>query len=309
MSGQKKNSTSHGKNLTIEGVIPPMMTPFREDERVDYHAFVRNIQRWNKEQLGGYLVLGSNSEASYLSESEKLKLIKLTVDNAKRGRTVIAGTGLESARETVHLTVKAANLGVDVALVLTPAYYIEQMSDDALISHFTYVADHSPIPILMYNVPKFTHVNVSLNVVRHLCDHPNIVGMKDSKGDIAQLEQFKRSTPGHFHVIAGSASVWYPSLQFGIAAGILALSNFAGNRCARIQTLFNAGELNEAGELHRRLLPVNVAITITHGVPGLKYAATLAGYEGGFVRRPLQPLNEDAKKDIRTVLIKAGFPG
>jgi Dihydrodipicolinate synthase/N-acetylneuraminate lyase len=293
--------------FSIHGVIPPMMTPFREDEEVDYEMFVRNIKRWNKDDLGGYLVLGSNSEASYLSETEKLRLIRLTVEQAKRGRTVIAGTGLESAKETLRLTEKAANLGIDAALVLTPSYYIDQMTDEALIGHFSFIADRSPVPILIYNVPKYTNVNISLNALKRLSEHPNIVGMKDSKGEIGQVELFVKNVPRSFQVIVGSASVWYLSLRLGVTSGILALSNFTGNQCAQIQSLFKAGEVQKAEDLHKRLLPVNTAVTSTYGVAGLKYAATLAGYEGGCVRRPLLPLSNESKKDIRSILQTAGI--
>ncbi len=304
----KKTKTISAKPaVRIEGVVPPMMTPFRENERVDYDKFVRNIDRWNKETLAGYLVLGSNSEASYLSESEKLNLISLTKQEARRGRIIIAGTGLESARETIRFTEKATRLGIDAALVLTPSYYIGEMTDKALIDHFSFVADRSPVPILIYNVPKFTHINVSTGMVKELSCHPNVVGMKDSRGDIGQLEEFSKCTPEDFQVIAGTASVWYPSLRFGVKAGILALSNLAGNLCAQLQSLFKLGEVSRAEELHKKLLPVNEAVTTRYGVPGLKYAATLAGYEGGFVRRPLQLLNDDAKRDIRNILMRAGL--
>jgi 4-hydroxy-2-oxoglutarate aldolase len=304
MTPVKEATTARKDIIQIRGVFPPMMTPFRENEKVDYAMFVRNIDRWNKDTLGGYLVLGSNSEASYLSENEKVRLIRLTVENAKKGRTIVAGTGLESARETLRFTEKAANLGVDAALVLTPSYYGDHMTDEALIGYFIAVADQSPIPLLIYNVPRFTHINVSLNVVKRLSGHPNIVGMKDSKGDLAQVRTFVTNAAAGFQVVVGSASVWYPSLSLGVTGGILALSNFAGNDCAELQSLYEAGKFEKAERLHKRLVPVNVAVTITYGVAGLKYAATLMGYEGGFVRRPLRPLSEDAMKDIRDILVR-----
>jgi 4-hydroxy-2-oxoglutarate aldolase len=306
MSIKNKSKVSRTKP-GFQGVIPPMMTPFRENEQVDYGKFSRNINRWNNEDLGGYLVLGSNSEASYLSETEKLTLIKLTVEQAKRGRTVIAGTGLESAKETLRLTEKAARLGIDAALVLTPSYFIDQMTDEVLVEYFTFVADRSPVPILIYNVPKYTHVNISLNALQQLSGHPNIAGMKDSKGDIAQVELFVKNIPENFQVIVGSASVWYPALRLGVTSGILALSNFAGSQCAQVQSLFKAGEIREAEELHNSLVAVNTAITATYGVVGLKYAATLAGYEGGFVRRPLLPLSDESKRALRGILQTAGI--
>ena len=289
----------------IEGVIPPMMTPFHENEEVDYKAFVRNIERWNKEPLAGYLVLGSNSEAAYLTEHEKIKLIKLTVEHTPKGRIVLAGTGLESTKETLRLTEKAGFLGVRGALVLTPSYYHPQMTDSALIAHFTYLADHSAIPILIYNVPRFTHVNISLDAVRTLSQHPNIIGMKDSSGDVAQLELFLKNVSSHFQVIVGTAASWYPALQMGVTAGIFAVANFAGNKLAAIQSDFKAGRTQQAEECYRKLLPVNAAVTATYGVPGMKYAATLMGYEGGYVRRPLLPLSNVAQQDVQTIFKKA----
>jgi 4-hydroxy-2-oxoglutarate aldolase len=290
---------------TLKGIIPPMMTPFREDGKLDYGMFERNIGHWNKDKLAGYLVLGSNSEAAYLTEAEKVRLMKLTVEGARKGRVLLAGTGMESTRETLRLTEKAAAFGFTAALVLTPSYYIDQMTEEALIAHFTFIADRSPIPILIYNVPKYTHFNVSAGAVRVLSGHPNIAGMKDSKGDISQVEAFVKGSSPRFKVMVGSASVWYPAMHLGVTAGILAISNFAGNQCAEIQALFDAGEFEKAEALHQVMLSVNTAIITTYGVAGLKYAGTLAGYEGGFVRSPLLSLTEESKKTIRDVLLES----
>lgn len=284
-----------------------MLTPFKENGDVNYDAFTRNIQKWNHAPLSGYLVLGSNSETSYLTEEEKLALIKLTVQSAGNSKTILAGTGMESTRETIRLTNKAAELGVQAALVLTPCYYITQMTDRALINHFTTVANESEIPILLYNVPKFTHVNLSAEAVRILSEHPNIIGMKDSTGNVAQLETFKKVAEPDFNVIVGTAATLYPALTLNIHAGILALANCAPSECAQIQTLYIEGKLEEAQELQKRMLPVNLAITATYGISGLKYAATLMGYEGGHVRSPLLELREEEKQVIRGILKEAGL--
>jgi 4-hydroxy-2-oxoglutarate aldolase len=279
-----------------------MLTPFKENGEVDYDAFARNIERWNKTELSGYLVLGSNSETAYLNEEEKLKLIELTVKAASKGKFVLAGTGLESTRETIRLTNKAATLGVQAALVLTPSFYIGQMTDEALIKHFSAVAEASAIPILIYNVPKFTHLNISVEAVKVLSQHPNIIGMKDSFGDVKQLEAFKRVVPKEFNPIVGTASVLYSALDLGICVGILALANCLPNECAEIQRLHDDGKLFAAKELQSRLLPVNKAVTDTYGIAGLKYASTLFGYEGGNARAPLMHLNEEEKTSLREIL-------
>ena len=295
--------------LQVRGIIPPMITPFKENGDLDYNAFVRNVEHWNNDQLGGYLVLGSNSEAAFLSYEEKLRLIELTVKNAGKGRTIIAGTGLESTRETIRLTNQAAKLGAQAALVLTPFYYIDQMGDEALIVYFKEVADHSDVPILIYNVPKFTHVNVSVNVVKTLSGYPNIIGMKDSTGNIEQLSAFKKVVDSKFNLIVGTASALYPALKLGVRCGILALSNCLPNQCAQIQTAFESGNMKDAEEIHKRIVPVNAAVTATYGVAGLKYACTLMGYEGGHVRSPLLPLTDSAKKEIQSIFFDTGILG
>lgn len=279
-----------------------MLTPFKENGDVEYNAFVRNIEKWNNEPLGGYLVLGSNSETAYLNEEEKLTLIELTVQTAKEGRTILAGTGLESTRETIRMTNMAAKLGAHAALVLTPNYYLGQMTDSTLIRHFTFIADESEIPVLIYNVPKFTHLNISVEAVRVLSQHPNIVGMKDSAGNIAQLESFKKAVPETFNLIVGSATILYSALSLGVKAGILALANCAPKACATVQELFNRGKHDEAKQLQGKLLPAIKAVTDTYGIAGLKHAATLTGYEGGFVRSPLVELRTGEKEKIRTIL-------
>ncbi|TAK50747.1 MAG: dihydrodipicolinate synthase family protein [Bacteroidetes bacterium] len=294
-------------NISLSGIFPPMLTPFKKNGDVDYDAFTRNIEKWNQYELGGYLVLGSNSETSYLTEDEKLKLIELTVQAAAKGKTILAGTGMESTRETIRLTNEAARCGAHAALVLTPCYYGGNMTDTALIHHFTAVAENMEIPILLYNVPKFTNINLTAEVVRVLSEHPNIIGMKDSKGDAAQLEIFKNAASPDFTVIVGTASTLYPALALGIRAGILALANCAPAECIQIYQSFLQGKEEEAEKNFTRMLPVNKAVTGTYGIPGLKYAATLLGYEGGMVRSPLLELTDAEKETMKNILKEAGL--
>jgi len=288
--------------IQIKGVIPPMLTPFKANGDVDYDSHIRNMERWNKDKLAGYLVLGSNSETAYLNESEKIKLIKLTVKHAKKGRFILAGTGIESARETIALTNKAADMGVDAALVLTPSYYHSKMNEEAQIRFFTEVADKTKIPVMIYNVTAFTHINVTVNTVRVLSKHPNILGMKDSTGNVPQLTSFLSVIDKGFNLMTGTLSAWYPALTLGIKAGIFAVSNCAPNECAAIQTAYDKGDLETARNIYFRIFPVNNAVTATYGVAGLKYASDLMGYKGGSVRSPLLPLKEEEKTKIKEIL-------
>lgn len=293
------------KKILIEGVLPPMITPFKENGDVDYKAFESNIEKWNQDRLAGYLVLGSNSETVYLSEEEKIQLIKITVSNAKSDRYILVGSGMESLRETIRFTNIAAKLGVHAALVLTPFYYGGKMTNEALINYFTKLADNSDIPILIYNVPKFTHINIKAEVVEILSRHPNIIGMKDSLGDVPQLATFKRVVPDDFNLLVGTASAWYPALTLGIKAGILALANCNPNECADVKEAFDSGDWEKAREIYQRIFPINTAVTATYGIAGLKYACDVLGYNGGTVRCPLLPINEEQKKSIEAILRNA----
>lgn len=217
---------------------------------------------------------------------------------------ILAGTGMESTRETICLTNKAAELGAHAALILTPFYYGGKMNDEALISYFTQVADNISIPLLIYNVTKFTHVNISANAVKILSRHSNIIGMKDSSGDIPQLVNFKSVIPKDFNLMVGTASAWYPALTLGIKAAIMALANCSPNECVQVQKYFENGNVDKARDLYLRLFPVNTAVTATYGVAGLKYACDLLGYEGGYVRSPLLPLKAEEKSKIKDILSK-----
>ncbi len=293
------------KTICIKGVLPPMITPFKENGDVDYDMFTRNLKKWNEDKLCGYLVLGSNSETVYLTEEEKLELLRLAKEVAKPGRVLLAGTGSDCERDTIRLTNRAARMGYDAALVLTPFYYGGQMSAKALIRYFTNVADASEMPIMIYNVPKFTHVNIMAEAVSVLSRHPNIVGMKDSTGDIPQMATWKRIVPEDFNLMVGTASAWYPALALGVEAAVLALANTNPNECAEVQEAFDAGDWQKARITYQRIFPINTAITATYGIAGLKYAAGLMGYEGGCVRSPLTEIDETAKSKIKEIIERA----
>ena len=293
--------------MKFKGVFPPMITPFGSDGKINHYHHIENVEKWNEDNLAGYLVLGSNSETVFLNEKEKLKLVELTAKYASKDRVILAGTGMESAIETISLTNKAADLGAQAALILTPHYYYSKMNDEAQIYFYTEVADRSNIPILIYNVPAFTSINVSNYVISTLSHHPNIIGMKDSTGNIPQIINFQKGMADDFDILLGTASAWYPALQLGIKAGIFALSNCAPNECTLIQKAYEDGNKSLAESIYRSIFPVNAAVTATYGIPGLKYACELLGYHGGYVRNPLKSLNEKDQAQLRSVMEEAGL--
>jgi 4-hydroxy-2-oxoglutarate aldolase len=176
------------------------------------------------------------------------------------------------------------------------------MTSEALIKYFTEVADRSEIPILIYNVPKYTHINIKSDVLEILSQHPNIIGMKDSIGDVPQLANFKRIVPDDFNLIVGTAAALFPALTLGVDAAILALANSHPNECYQVQKAFEMGDNETARELYQTLIPINMAVTGTYGIPGLKYACDLMGYKGGFVRSPMLELNQQDKDNIKVLI-------
>ncbi len=286
----------------ITGVIPPIITPFKNNGDLDLDAFIRNVHKWEAEPLAGYLVNGSNGEAVFLSFVEKITLVKSVVEHASPDRVIITGTGCESRRETVELTNACADQGADCALVLTPHYYRSEMTSEALEKFYLQVADLSRIPILIYHVPKFSHIDLSPGVIARLSLHPNIIGMKASSGDINQLSAFYEAVNEDFKIFIGTASLWFESLTLGINTGIMALANCYPKLCEQIHVDFQIGNLKRALAIQEILRPVNHALTAKYGIPGLKYACGLLGYAGGDVRSPLLSCSETVKQEIRGII-------
>lgn len=274
-------------SLKLRGVVPPVATPFDKDENLDLKALRRNIEAWNATDLGGYLVLGSNGESGNLDEKEREATIAAAAEVRSADKFLMIGTGLESTRHTIAYTRRAAELGADCALVLTPCYYKPQMTPAALEAHFQKVAEAVTIPILVYNVPQFTGINVPAATVARLSQHPNIVGVKDSSGNIGQLSDIVRLSTPDFATFVGSGVTFYPALCVGAVGGILAIANVFPQMCTAIQSAFAAGDHARALLLQQRLITFGVQVTSGLGVPGLKHAMNLVGYQGGIARSPL----------------------
>lgn len=290
--------------IDLNGIFPPIPTPFI-NEKVAYDKLADNIERWNATGLKGFVVLGSNGEYVALSEEEKRAVVDTVVQSAGDKMGIIAGTGCESTFETLRLTEDCAKLGAHAALVVSPHYYGGRMNEAALVKHYTAVADQSPIPILLYNVPKFTHINLAANLVAHLSEHPNIIGLKDSSGNVIQLGEIINAAAKEFNVLVGTAGVLFSGLTIGCVGGINALANVAPQQCVAILDLVKAGDLDAARQLQLKMLPVNQAVTAVYGVPGLKTAMDMLGYFGGDPRLPLLPSSKSEKSEIKAILKKA----
>lgn len=289
----------------IKGIISPVVVPFRKNEEIDYDKYSGNLEKWNEDLLSGFFVSSAAGEFPFLTEMEKLRLVEVTVQIADRNKFIIVGTGMESTKETIKLTNKVASLGADAALVMPPSFYKNRMNSEFLINYYTEIAEKTDIPILIYNVPQYTNIEIPIDIVYKLCEIPNIIGIKESSPDLARLIDLKRHMPGHFNIIAGLASLWYPAVALGIEAGIMGMANYAPNECTGILEAYEMGNCKEALDIFMRIFPVIYAIENRYGVPGLKYAAELAGYEGGEMRKPFLPLTAEEKDDLKQTLAAA----
>jgi 4-hydroxy-2-oxoglutarate aldolase len=287
--------------MKLHGIMPPITTPFIGGE-VAYDQLKENFRKWNRTGLSGYLVLGSNGEAVYLSEAEKIKVIEISREAIPKEKIMLVGTGMEATSETIRFTNQAAGLGADLALVVTPCYFKGSMTPPVLYDHFLAVAEASRIPILVYNVPQFTGVNMDPSLVANLSRHPNIIGVKDSSGNIDQLSQIIHQSEKGFGVFVGAAPVLFPALCVGAIGGILAVANLLPELCTRIVGLYAAGQTDKARSLQNRITPLAKAVTVTYGISGLKAAMDMAGYFGGEPRRPLKKASPEVEKILGDLL-------
>jgi len=276
-----------------------MVTPFDDGGSIRYDAFERNIDKYLEAGIEGYLVLGSNGESVYLEHSEKLKLIEAARKRVPSSMTLLAGTGVESTQATIALTKEAADRGVDGVLVKNPFYFKPQMTSEVYFAHYTAVADASPVPVIIYNVPVFTGMPLQSKLVIELSKHPNIRGMKDSSGDVRLISEVVWNTDASkFPVIAGSAPTLFPAMASGARGGIIALACAAPKPSLALYRAFTAGDYVKAGNIQRIIAPAAVAVTGTNGIAGLKAAMELEGFQPGIPRRPLLPLKREQRDDL-----------
>ena len=288
--------------MTLSGVFAPIPTPFDENDRVDTRRLRAALERWVAGPLNGFVVLGSNGEAVLLDDLEADQVIVSARDAVPRDRPFIVGTGRESTQAAVRATKRAAEHGADFVLVRTPGFFKNQMTTEAFVRHYTAVADASPVPVLLYNFTALTGVNLLPAAVHQLATHPNIVGMKESGGDIAQIAELVSGTPGTFRVLAGTLSTFFAALSVGCAGGILAPASVVPHACVRLFRLTREGRHDEARALQQQLAPVAHMLGAAYGVPGLKAALNLAGIDVGVPRPPLAPAPEAAVAAIRDTL-------
>lgn len=292
------------KDNDFKGIIPPIITPFDEQGLIDYEAMEFNIKKWNETDLTGYLIFGSNGESVHLSDTEKINLTK-EIKFISHNKKIIVASGKNSTKLTIELTNKLGEHGADAALLLPPFYY--GLSNEDISQYFIDVADNTEIPIMIYNVPKYTNMSIPVDTIIEISYHENIIGIKDSSGDVGRIGMYVRDASDDFNVFVGTANAIYASLILGAEGGILALANIVPDQCTKIYDLVKNNKLEQAKNLQLKLIPVNLAITAKFGVSGLKYAMDKLGYKGGKTRKPLSPISDKTKKQLDEILKEANL--
>jgi 4-hydroxy-2-oxoglutarate aldolase len=292
---------------SFEGVFIPIPTPFRGDD-VAVDAVRSNLERWSQTPLAGFVVLGSTGEFPMLSEAERDQVLIAAREAIPRDRAFIAGTGTNSTLHTIRQTRRAAEIGADAALIITPHYFTKGFTPAAAqIRHYLAVAEASPIPVIIYHFPLNTGIPMEAETIARIAQHPNVCGIKDSSGNIPQAAQIIDQTPKSFHVLVGAASALLPGLAIGASGGILALAVISAREFCQVYMLAKAGRWEEAKELAARMMPVDRGVSGRYGIGGLKAALDLQGFFGGPCRAPLSTPDGDAIEDIKEILATGGL--
>jgi len=285
--------------MKLQGIFPPITTPFDHAGNIYATKVQHNVEKWNRTGLAGYVVMGSTGESVMLTAEEKITMWELVAQYAASDKLLIAGTGVESVRETVCLTNRAAEIGYKAAMVRTPHYYKNLISRaEAQMLYFRAVADQSRIPVIIYNWPQVTGVDILVEAVVALSEHPNIIAIKESSGNLEKVMQMLREVRHGFQVMVGSAPTVWPSLLMGACGAILAYANAAPYSVIAIWEAYRTREDAAGLDWQNRISRAAALVTTKYGVPGLKYAMDLNGYYGGPPRLPLSVPTAEAKREI-----------
>jgi 4-hydroxy-2-oxoglutarate aldolase len=293
--------------INLNGLLLPITTPFASDENIDPRGLISNIEKWNQVGITGYVVLGSTGERANLDEREYLEVIEAARRAVPESMTFIVGAGQQSTRTTIEEIKRAARAGAQAVLAITPHYYKSAITQEALIKHYTAVADASSIPIVLYSMPDLTGIKIEPETAAQLSRHQNIVGMKDSSNEIEKFRETVRRSHKDFAMMIGNGTVFADALQAGACGGILAVGCCAPQICLEIFQALKTADVDRAIRLQERLTPLARAVTKTYGIGGLKTAMEMAGYVGGDMRAPLRRPNEEAVAEIGSLLRDATY--
>ncbi|MBN8905409.1 MAG: 4-hydroxy-tetrahydrodipicolinate synthase [Rhodospirillales bacterium] len=289
----------------FKGSLVALITPMRDDGSVDEKAYAAFVDWQIKEGTHGVVPVGTTGESPTLSHAEHKRVVEIAVDVAKGRVPVIAGTGSNSTEEAIDLTRHAKEAGADAALIVTP--YYNKPTQEGMYLHFKAIADAVDLPIIIYNIPPRSVVDMSVETMARLAKHKNIVGLKDATANLARPLQQKRACGDAFCQLSGED---HTALAFNAAGGVGCISvtaNVAPRLCSDMQTAWMEGRVKEAMAIQDRLLPLHDAL-FTETSPGpVKFAASLLGKTSGRCRLPLAPLLEPTRAKVRAAMTEAGL--
>ena len=288
--------------IKLNGIFPPVPTSFDQNENLATGKLKTNISLLSQFNLTGFLILGSNGELVNLSDKEVLEIYSAARDAIPSDKLMLAGTGFQSTRETINKTMAAANAGADAALVLNPFYFKSLMTQEALIAHYWAVADASSIPVIIYNMPSNSGLDMDAETIIKISVHENIIGLKDSGGNLTKLGAIKKMAKQDFQILAGSAGFLLPALTMGAVGGIFALANILPEKCIGIYEDFTGANFQNAQKSQMEIISINTAVTRKWGVPALKAAMDKTGLYGGPARKPMLPVTDEVLQQLVKLL-------
>lgn len=289
----------------LNGIFAPLATPFTAGGEIDTAAFAFNIRGHLDAGLSGVVIAGSTGEAALLDEAERSSLVEVAREIVPKGKAVIVGAGAESTRYAIRLAKNAAARGADAVLVVAPHYYSAAMTSEALLKHYRAVADASPVPVVLYNIPKYMHFAIPAPVVAELAKHGNIIGIKDSSGNREMLAGFAESKSSTFSIISGSGALLQYALSVGATGGILGVSLFAPSLALELFSAMKRGDTAAATHVQETLAPLHMRIVAELGVPGVKAALDVVGLKGGALRSPLMALGAADRGEVAGLIAAA----
>lgn len=289
----------------LNGIIIPAVTPFDQNGTLDLEMMKTNYDKWNQTNVRGYMCLGSNGEFRSLNDEESFQVISHAAAYSDSNKTLIAGVGRESLHHTLEFIkrIHDAKLEVDYLSVLTPSYFAKRMTDEALIHYYVKIADFSKYPILLYCVPAFANtVCLSVDAVKVLADHPNIHGIKDTSGFM--MDDYMQALKGRtdFKVLAGSINSIMKCMEQGGAGGVISVANYFPEYCAKFIDLFQGHDEIEAKLYLEKLKETAQRTGARQGVSSVKCCMNILGYQGGYPRVPLLPVDAQIEREIHQAI-------
>ncbi|MCU0649879.1 MAG: dihydrodipicolinate synthase family protein [Gemmatimonadaceae bacterium] len=297
--------------LSLSGLMLPVTSPFGTDGELDRSMFDANARSWlafaaGPERVRGFVVAGSSGEAALLDDTERGTLLEWAREVLGASRTLIAGVGSESARQTIARARVAKAAGADAVLVVAPHYYLKRTTPAALEAHYRAIADASPLPVLLYNIPVYAHLVLEPALVHTLSTHPNVVGMKDSAGNLEMLREYLAAQGDTFRVLTGSGGTLQRALTMGVSGAILAIGLYATAQVLALVAAQQEGHTADAETIQASLVPLATDIAAALGPAGIKAAMDAVGLMGGTPRLPLLPVSDEERARVLDRLTVAG---